>query len=205
MTVPMPPAPGSLSCEDFVGALARLESATDAPGTLERIQRHAGACARCRLRHGARLARAEGLSALRTRAVPDGLLDGLSDRVLARARNAEAGGGMSRAFLDAPHSLARWRTAASAAGLLVALTGGLLASGRLGWRGDERPTPRDDGWVVLRDVALEPWDAVRSDDTTTERVQPVVLGGRRATSAYWADAADRGHVIVHPVPPAKAK
>lgn len=207
MTQRLPPSDPDVPCSAFGARLAAVECRDAEPGVLERLACHAAACGACRARHGARLAQAQGVVALRSRRVPAGLLDGLTDDVLARARSAPRGGGMSRAFLDAPQSLARWRAAAAAAGVLVVVLGGLAASGRIAWREGGTAAPVGDGWVALDDVALapragDPWDAAVGDERGSERLLPVALG-RRNPHAYWDPAGDRGHVIIHPVPPVR--
>jgi hypothetical protein len=196
-----------LGCREFESRLLEAERRPFSAGTvgpaLECLCAHVRACSACRARHGSRLAGVECFSALRARAVPDGLLDGMGEKVLARARHGGSGGGMSAAFLDAPQSLARWRHLALAASLLVAVGGGMFLTGRVGWREAAQPAPRGDGTIALREGVLEAWDVQRTDDPVTERVQTVSLPSR-GVPGYWGRSVDHDHLWIYPVPPAPA-
>lgn len=141
-----------------------------------------------------RIARARALVALRMREVPDEALDGLYESVRAHTIEAEAGdlawrrAGMSRAFLDAPQTLARWRSLAVAACALIAVGVGLVVTRQVdvvdptsqptaaqpGSAGD----PRDEilsrwksaGAEASPDSPWQPW--VRSANMPSRRASP---------------------------------
>jgi hypothetical protein len=211
MNLPTPPSPGS--CAELPARLRVLErSAGDAASAAmaQELRRHLTGCTPCREAHAARLATLEGLCALRSREVPGGLLEDLKSRVLSQMRapsTSQPGsartdaarldaGGMSAAFLDAPASLARWRGMALAASVLLAVGGGLLASGRLALVPESGAQDRE-----LRDALLARLDARygrtdgdprldgsgRRDD---DALQPVMLPGHGM----------RGYYVVRPTP-----
>jgi hypothetical protein len=193
-TPPTDPAPSLdpvMPCSAVSGELRALGSAVGDSRSrtrLDALHAHAARCAECRSRHGAALARLAGVCALRSRA-----LAGLSTEVLARIRSGPAAGGMSPAFLDAPHSLAVWRRVAVAASLLVAVGAGLWATGRMGWRdgpgGTRDPEVRD-----ARESLLLRWNAPRRGggdaafDLEDASVTPVVFPARGQRDFWLAPA-----------------
>lgn len=183
-----------LACDDLPGRLRGLAQSPGDAGSLARLralQAHAGACARCRLQHGVELARLEGLCALRGRAVHEGALDGLRERVLAGVA-AGTRAGMSEAFLDAPRALARWRMVGVAASVLLVAGAGLMAAGVLGVT--PAPTGRERD---LRDTLLPPLagpSGVRAlpRQAGDDLVQPVLLPGQGVRGFYLPPQRGRG-------------
>lgn len=165
------------TCADVPARLDQLERPGDDASALERlsaVERHLATCAGCRRRHALRLQTLRPLVTLRSRALPEGLLDDLGTRVLARVRTGAGHGGMSPAFLDAPASLALWRRVALAASVLVVGGVALLASGRLTLNLGGRAA--GDGTLELRDLLLERFDArLPSDDVEPDRGPPRLL------------------------------
>ena len=125
----MTPAPTvPPACLEWRRRLAEAESALASSrgpeaGAVEvaTLRAHAETCPACRSGGGSRLSELEARRALRSRSVPDGVLEGFYESLEAEARMAPLGGGMSLAFLDAPRSLRMWRTVALGTGLLLAL------------------------------------------------------------------------------------
>lgn len=113
---------------DAEAALAGSPAGEHPAVELEPIRQHLHACPACAKQLASRLGRLESRVAIRSRSVPDGLLDGFYDRLDTEARMAPLGGGMSLAFLDAPRSLRIWRTTALAAGLLLATSVAWMAT-----------------------------------------------------------------------------
>ncbi|MDF1702278.1 MAG: hypothetical protein P1V36_14085, partial [Planctomycetota bacterium] len=106
----------------------------------EELERQAAACDSLPPALARRLTRVQARLALQGRRVPAEALSGVYEAVRAAAEgDSWARAGMSGVFLDAPRSLARWRTAALAACVLLAV--GALEMGR------SYVTPRTDGHV----------------------------------------------------------
>lgn len=128
---PKPPTAGSgpqgacLHVRETLARCERLSPEVLGPDTLDSLAGHLETCDACRARHGTRLTRLQGLRALRERSEPAGTFDDFYAEVRERVPFAPIGGGMSRAFLDAPRSLRLWRSAALAASLLLAATAGI--------------------------------------------------------------------------------
>jgi hypothetical protein len=169
------------TCGTVAERLTALERACGDPasaGHAQGLERHLAGCPPCTQRHGARLARLEGLCALRSRDVPAGMLDDLRARVLAGVREGGSGG-MSAAFLDAPASLARWRRMAVAAGLLLAVGAGLVVSGRL-----ELRAPAGTHDLDLRDALLPQLATGLKLDHDEDTLQPVLMPGQGVSGFY---------------------
>lgn len=188
MTPPAPKAHQPGECEGMASRLAALEHAAGdraSHGALQALRAHLDACPACRDRHAGRVARIEGVCALRARAVPDGALEGLRQRVMAGVASGTHAG-MSEAFLDAPQALARWRAVAVAASLLLVTGAGLLASGALD-RASTRPE-RD-----LRDTLLPPLARPWTPSAAPQRpgddlLQPVLMPGQGVRGFYLQPA-----------------
>lgn len=140
--------------EDASAARHRAEARAE-------LERAVAACESLPAGLARRVEAARARLALHDRAVPPGALDGLYAAVRAGA-DADPWGraGMSGAFLDAPRALARWRTAALAACVLLAV--GAVVLGRADVPGDaptdERPLQDP------REGLLERWDGAAAAD-----------------------------------------
>jgi hypothetical protein len=125
----------------------------------------------------------EAFCCLRGRSVPSGLLDGVADAVESHAPFVPVGGGMSLAFLDTPRSLRLWRTTAVAAGLLLAVGVGLVASGHVG-TAPRRPSPvplNDARGALLEDLDV----AARPRALTSGAVQPASWPAHRSGQLFF--------------------
>ena len=156
------PAPSCAAVGQALHARLRALRRHDAPPasvpSLGDLAAHLGACPACATRHGRALAEAEALSALHARELPVDSLEGFYDGICERAPYVAAGGGMSPAFLDAPRTLLRWRRAAIAASLLLALGTGYALSGGFA------SGPPDAGFRRLHDPREELLPAYREAD-----------------------------------------
>ena len=120
------------------------------------VEQAAEACANPSPTLARRLQAVRSRFALQERAAPAGDLAGLVDDVQAAVAGSPwQRAGMSGAFLDAPRSLARWRGAAVAACVLLAVGVGVL--GRANVSFEEGPTPRP--LSDPRDELLQRFDA----------------------------------------------
>jgi hypothetical protein len=173
-----------------LGELEKAHAVTPPHDQMADLRAHLGTCRPCAARLGARWRAVEGVFALRTRALPDGLLDDMRSRVLA-GLHAHPAVGMSPAFLDAPVSLARWRAFATAAGVLLAVGVGLVATGRLGFRSPEGPQDQD-----LRDALLPPFTATRAAGEGDDLAQPFLMPGRGVRNYYRRPLGPIGPVSV---------
>jgi hypothetical protein len=128
------PEVAPLDCRSAGRALATLDRAPkdEVVRRAAEVRAHLDDCAKCEARHGARLRTVEGFLALRDRSLPDETFEDFYAGVRGRMPYAPPAGGMSAAFLDAPHALRLWRRTAVAAGFLLVLFGGYALSGGFG-------------------------------------------------------------------------
>lgn len=191
--------PGRMECRSTRAQLKaearrlRLEGRARAAALTE-VREHLSACPSCRRRLGTRLGRVEARDALKRRAMPDGVLDGLFDDIQARVPHGPAGGGMSTAFLDAPQALRVWRSAAMAAMVVLGVGTAIVVaefepSSSSGHRPDE-VTLRDMPAGLLptwerstRMVSLDPAAAPATEERRADPDNPAALMRLRSPAA----------------------
>ena len=183
----LPSTPACRACRD---RLAQAESSSVADPGADRVQladlqvvrSHLATCTTCAKSLGGRLGDLESRLALRSRSVPDGMLDGFYERIEAEARMAPLGGGMSLAFLDAPRSLRVWRS-------LALTTASLLVLGVVWVASRDASPPPVAGHPLRIDRSLTaPWSP--QDQTPAERgthSRPFHAPGRPAAPGFFRE------------------
>lgn len=193
MSVPSP-ASRPVRCDELPARLRALaQGAGDASslGTLQALRQHAQDCPSCHLQHARALRDLEGLCALRARPVPEGVLDGLRERVLEGVATGSRAG-MSPAFLDAPLALARWRMVGVAASVLVLAGAGLVLTGVLGVAPAPAGRERDLRDTLLPPLAGPPGVRTAPRAAGDDLLQPVLLPGQGVRGYYLQPLRVRG-------------